>query len=297
MPGGPPRLCRAMRPARRRAGRRAARRAGRRLLAGDAALLRPDALPGDPLRPARLRAVEPQRQRREQHHLGPRRRHRAHPRRRCGSTAGRCSAARGAPASRSSTPRPTPTGCEALVLRGVFTMTRASSTGSTAAAPAASGRTVGGLRRHDPRGRARRPHRRLPPAAVRRRPGRADPLRPRLGGLGDARSPCSTPARRAAIRRPAYSLAFARLENHYFIHGGFLDGDGHVHAADGPDRRHPRAYRPGPLRHDLPAAHRPRACTRPGPARRCGWSPPPATRCRSRGSAPSWWRSWTRSAG
>ena len=26
----------------------------------------------------------------------------------------------------------------------------------------------------------------------------------------------------------AYSLAFARLENHYFINGGFLDGDGHV---------------------------------------------------------------------
>ena len=26
----------------------------------------------------------------------------------------------------------------------------------------------------------------------------------------------------------AYSLAFARLENHYFTHGGFLDGDGHV---------------------------------------------------------------------
>ena len=26
----------------------------------------------------------------------------------------------------------------------------------------------------------------------------------------------------------AYSLAFARLENHYFTNGGFLDGDGHV---------------------------------------------------------------------
>jgi proline iminopeptidase len=27
---------------------------------------------------------------------------------------------------------------------------------------------------------------------------------------------------------PSYALAFARLENHYFINGGFLDGDGHV---------------------------------------------------------------------
>ena len=26
----------------------------------------------------------------------------------------------------------------------------------------------------------------------------------------------------------AYALAFARLENHYFINGGFLDGDGHL---------------------------------------------------------------------
>ena len=26
----------------------------------------------------------------------------------------------------------------------------------------------------------------------------------------------------------AYSLAFARLENHYFTNGGFLDGDGHI---------------------------------------------------------------------
>ena len=26
----------------------------------------------------------------------------------------------------------------------------------------------------------------------------------------------------------AYALAFARLENHYFINGGFLDGDGHI---------------------------------------------------------------------
>jgi proline iminopeptidase len=26
----------------------------------------------------------------------------------------------------------------------------------------------------------------------------------------------------------SYALAFARLENHYFINGGFLDGDGHV---------------------------------------------------------------------
>ncbi|HMR62345.1 prolyl aminopeptidase, partial [Amaricoccus sp.] len=26
----------------------------------------------------------------------------------------------------------------------------------------------------------------------------------------------------------SYALAFARLENHYFINGGFLDGDGHI---------------------------------------------------------------------
>ena len=60
----------------------------------------------------------------------------------------------------------------------------------------------------------------------------------------------------------AYSLAFARLENHYFINGGFLDGDGHVLRHMPRIAACPGPHRAGPLRHDLPAAHR--ACAAPG---------------------------------
>ena len=59
-----------------------------------------------------------------------------------------------------------------------------------------------------------------------------------------------------------YALAFARLENHYFINGGFLDGDGHVLRHMHRIAHVPGAYRAGPLRHDLPAAHRAPAARR-----------------------------------
>jgi proline iminopeptidase len=36
------------------------------------------------------------------------------------------------------------------------------------------------------------------------------------------------PGESRAYPSAAYALAFARLENHYFINGGFLDGDGHI---------------------------------------------------------------------
>jgi proline iminopeptidase len=36
------------------------------------------------------------------------------------------------------------------------------------------------------------------------------------------------PGERRGNPSSSYALAFARLENHYFINGGFLDGDGHI---------------------------------------------------------------------
>ena len=117
----------------------------------------------------------------------------------------------------------------ALVLRGVFTMTRARArlVLRRRRRRLLAG-AVGGVRGDDPGGGARRPDRRLPQAAVRRRPGGADPLRAGLGGVGERAG--GARSRRGARGYPssAYSLAFARLENHYFINGGFLDGDGHV---------------------------------------------------------------------
>ena len=87
----------------------------------------------------------------------------------------------------------------------------------------------------------------------------------------------------------AYALAFARLENHYFINGGFLDGDGHVL------RNMPRiADIPGHIvqgRYDMICPpHTAHALHGPGRRRGCGWCRPPATRCPSPGSARSWWR-------
>ena len=116
----------------------------------------------------------------------------------------------------------------ALVLRGVFTMTRAEldwfyggGAGGFWPEPwAAFAGMIPEEERHDLIGAY---HRRLfgPDQAEQVRFARAwagwesslavlDP--------GDARSHPS----------PGYALAFARLENHYFINGGFLDGDGHV---------------------------------------------------------------------
>ena len=91
----------------------------------------------------------------------------------------------------------------------------------------------------------------------------------------------------------SYALAFARLENHYFINGGFLARDDQVLAGMGAIARYPRLHRAGPLRHDLPAAHRPRGARAPGRSPCCTWSTLPGMRSPSRASPPSWSRSWT----
>jgi proline iminopeptidase len=117
---------------------------------------------------------------------------------------------------------------QALVLRGIFTMTRAELAwfyggGAGAFWPEpwrAFSQMVPAAERHDLIGAY---HRRLfgPDPAEQTRYARAwagwesalavlDP--------GDGRAAPST----------AYALAFARLENHYFINGGFLDGDDHI---------------------------------------------------------------------
>jgi hypothetical protein len=55
----------------------------------------------------------------------------------------------------------------------------------------------------------------------------------------------------------AYALAFARLENHYFIMAAFSTRTAGS-CATWTGSPHPGLDRAGPLRHDLPAAHRPR---------------------------------------
>ena len=86
---------------------------------------RSGALPHCALRSARLRPLDAACLARGKHHLASRRRHRAAARASQASSAGRCSAAPGAPRSRSPTPRRTPSGSTELVLRGIFTLRRA----------------------------------------------------------------------------------------------------------------------------------------------------------------------------
>ena len=58
----------------------------------------------------------------------------------------------------------------------------------------------------------------------------------------------------AAFSEPAYALAFARIENHYFVHGGWF-AEGQLIAACRPTGRYPRCHRAGPLRRRHSGGH------------------------------------------
>ncbi len=108
-----------------------------------ARLLRPEALPHRRVRPARLRPQPAAREPRGQHHLAPRGRHGA----RCASTsassAGWCSAARGARRWRSPTRRRTRSASASWCCAASSCCARPRSTGSTSRARARSSRTAG----------------------------------------------------------------------------------------------------------------------------------------------------------
>ena len=59
----------------------------------------------------------------------------------------------------------------------------------------------------------------------------------------------------AQFSEPAYALAFARIENHYFVNGGWLR-EGQLIAEVGRAPRHSGRDRPGPLRRRHPRGHR-----------------------------------------
>ena len=62
-----------------------------------------------------------------------------------------------------------------------------------------------------------------------------------------------------------FALSFARIENHYFVNGGFFEVEDQLlrdaHRLHG----HPRRHRARPLRRGLPGRRTPGTCTRPGP--------------------------------
>ena len=175
----------------------------------------PGRLPHRPLRPARLRPIDAARRARGEHHLGSRRRHGDASASTSASSAGSCSAARGAPACRSPTPKPIPSRVSELVLRGIFTLRRKEldwfyQEGASYILPEAFEEFVKPI----PAGGARRPHRRLPPPPDRPRPRDVRLAAARAWSMweGSALSLLPDPARVAAFGEPHYALAFARIE-------------------------------------------------------------------------------------
>ena len=69
-----------------------------------------------------------------------------------------------------------------------------------------------------------------------------------------------------------FALAFARIECHYFVNGGFLRVRRPAAARCLSRARHPRGHRAGPLRRGLSGAA-PGTCIGPGPKRTCASSP------------------------
>ena len=147
----------------------------------------------------------------------------------------------------------------------------ASSTGSTRAArhtcPPTSGR--GSWRRCRPSSAVRRVH---------RAPTRAcspTPTRPCTAPAAvawstweavDDHAAAASRARRASSPSPAYALAFARIENHYFVHGGWFEPEQLIRDADRL-AAHPDRDRAGPLRHVHPGRRPPGTCTGRCPTR------------------------------
>ena len=167
--------------------------------------------------------------------------------------------------------------CRELVVRGIFTLRRAElrwyyQEGASWLFPD----LWEGFLAPIPAGRARRPDGRLPPAAGRQRPRRAAEPAPAPGACGKARPSRCCPIRLAApsFGDDDFALAFARIENHYFVHGGWLEEGQLIRDAD------KLAGIPGVIvqgRYDMacPAKHRLGA-----PPRLAGGGIPPDRRCR-----------------
>ena len=125
------------------------------------------------LRPARRRALDAAGLPRAEHDAAPRRRPGAAARAPRTSSAGWCSAARGARRSPSPMPSTIPQRCLALVLRGIFLCRKSEIDWFLYGLQHDLPRGVARVRRLHSRGRARRPARRLLPPPHRSRSGRA----------------------------------------------------------------------------------------------------------------------------
>ena len=110
-----------------------------------------------------------------------------------------------------------------LVLRGIFTVRSAEIRWFYQKARPSCSRTAGRNTGADPRGRARRPGPGLSQAPDRRRPRRAA----RGQGLEQVEDSTITllpsPRHQQSHAADRAALAFARIENHYFVNAGFME--------------------------------------------------------------------------
>ena len=244
-------LLRGMRQRRTASRRDPARRPGRGDQPDHAPLLRSGALAHGPVRPARLRQEPAQRHPGRQHHLGADRGHRAPARAPGRREVDACSAAPGARPWRWPTPSPIPSGSTSLVLRGIFLLTQRElawfyQDGASMLFPDAWERFL----RADPRGRARRPDRRLPPPPDPPRPPRSRPRPRRPGASGKATpSPCADPRRgRRSSTRPTSPSPSPASSATIFANRRLLPRGRLAAEARSTRSGHPRLDRAGPLR-------------------------------------------------
>ena len=218
----------------------------------------PGALRHPPLRPARLRPVDPARRARGQHHLASGRRYRA------ASRAGRRRALDGVRRLLGLDPRarlcrdPSRAGHRAGASRHLhLPADRARLALPLRRVRDLSGQ-MAGLPRSDPGGGAGRSRGGLSAPADRLRSATPGSSPPRRGASGRPRpSPCCpSPATIAEhFTSDDFAIAIARIENHYMVNRGWLD-EGQLIADAGRLKRHPGRDRPGPLRHVHPARRR-----------------------------------------
>ena len=100
-------------------------------------------------------------------------------------------------------------------------------------------------------------------AAYRKRLTQSDPRRPRTRrrsawSLWEGETITLLPdaeLHRAASASDDFADAFARIENHYFVHAGWLE-EGQLIRDAAQAEAHSRRHRPGPLRHGVPGGDR-----------------------------------------
>ena len=137
-----------------------------------------------------------------------------------------------------------------LVLRGIFTLRRAElewfyQEGCSWIFPEAFADYL----RPIPEAGARRYDRGLSPAAHRSRPDvQLEAARAWSAWEGKTLSLLPDAERVSRFSEDAYALAFARIECHYFIHGGFFDADDQLIARGASPQAHSGRHRAWPLR-------------------------------------------------